>query len=137
MTLVDAGPLVALIDVADLHHERCANEAASLPVAPMLTTWPCFTEAMHLVGRKGGFPFQEKLWQMHFQGKLDFCNLSRKDAARCSELMQKYQDMPMDFADASLVAIAENNKSLRKVFTIDNQFHAFRLADGHFLEIVP
>ena len=89
MTLVDAGPLVALIDVADLHHERCAND------------------------------------------------LSHKDAIRCLELMQKYQDMPMDFADASLVAIAERNKSLRKVFTIDRQFHAIRLADGQFLEIVP
>lgn len=101
-----------------------------------MTTWPCFTEAVHLLGREGGFPFQEKLWQMHFQGKLTFCELSQKDPLRCLELMEKYQDLPMDFADTSLIVVAEN-LSLRKVFTIDNQFHIFRLANGDSLEIVP
>lgn len=136
MNVVDAGPLVALIDKADQHHQECAEEAARLPVAPMLTTWPCFTEAMHLLGREGGFAFQEKLWQVVFEEKLVLCDLSQAEALRCSELMRKYRDLPMDFADASLIAVAES-RSLRNIFTIDSQFHIFRLADGQSLEIVP
>lgn len=46
MTLTDAGPLVALIDKKQKRHESCL---ATFPMlsAPMLTPWPCFTEAMY------------------------------------------------------------------------------------------
>jgi hypothetical protein len=136
MTLVDAGPLVALCDEADEHHDKCFDEALRLPVAPMLTTWPCFTEAMHLLGREGGFPFQEKRWQLHFKRKLLLHELSRQERLRCFELMEKYRDLPMDFADASLIAVAET-RSLRKVFTIDRQLRIYRLEGGQSLEVVP
>ncbi|MCW3096295.1 MAG: domain protein like [Chthonomonadaceae bacterium] len=48
MTLTDASPLVALINAKDKNHARCL---AVLPVlsAPLLTTWPAFTEAMYLL----------------------------------------------------------------------------------------
>lgn len=49
--------------------------------------------------------------------------------------MKKYQDVPMDLADASLVAIAEN-RSLRRVFSLDKDFFVYRLSDGSALEVV-
>jgi hypothetical protein len=50
--LVDAGPLVALIDADEPDHKAyvLALEAAE---NPFLTTWPAFTEAMHLLGAAG------------------------------------------------------------------------------------
>ncbi|MGB0564240.1 MAG: type II toxin-antitoxin system VapC family toxin, partial [Spirulinaceae cyanobacterium] len=61
MTLCDASALVALISQDDDNHERCA---AALPTleAPLVTTWSCFTEAMYLLGRYGGWPAQQELW---------------------------------------------------------------------------
>jgi hypothetical protein len=50
--------------------------------------------------------------------------------------MEKYQDTPMDLADASLVAIAES-LSPHRVFTLDSDFQVYRLADGSALEILP
>lgn len=50
--------------------------------------------------------------------------------------MDKYRDQPMDLADASLVAAVEH-LGLRRVFTIDRDFHVYRLADGSALELVP
>jgi predicted nucleic acid-binding protein len=50
--------------------------------------------------------------------------------------MKKYQDVPMDLADASLMAIAEH-REFRRVFTIDRDFRVYRLANGSALEIVP
>jgi len=50
--------------------------------------------------------------------------------------MEKYQDTPMDLADASLVAVAES-LSIRDVFTLDSDFRIYRLADGSTLNIIP
>ncbi len=50
-------------------------------------------------------------------------------------LMAKYQDTPMDLADASLIAVAER-LSLRRIFTIDTDFYVYRLSDGSTLEII-
>ena len=63
MTLTDTGPLVALINAADQHHARCDATLAALPPEPLLTTWPCFTEAMHLLWRDGGYRYQTTLWE--------------------------------------------------------------------------
>lgn len=51
-------------------------------------------------------------------------------------LMQKYRDRPMDLADASLVVAAER-LGLHRVFTLDSDFHIYRLADGSALECIP
>jgi predicted nucleic acid-binding protein len=53
-----------------------------------------------------------------------------------AELMAKYQDLPMDFADASLVAAAEV-LGVRRVFTLDGDFHVYRFADGASVEVIP
>jgi uncharacterized protein len=53
-----------------------------------------------------------------------------------SQLMEKYSDQPMDLADASIVATAERLDTLR-LFTLDGDFHIYRLADGSVFEIVP
>jgi hypothetical protein len=51
-------------------------------------------------------------------------------------LMDKYKDRPMDLADASLVAAAER-LGARRIFTLDSDFHIYRLADSSALECVP
>ncbi len=50
--------------------------------------------------------------------------------------MDKYHDMPMDLADASLVAAAEHLDT-RRLFTLDNDFRVYRLSDGSMLDIMP
>lgn len=51
-------------------------------------------------------------------------------------LMRKYGDSPMDLADASLVAAAER-LDVRRVFTLDRHFHAYRMNRGHAFDVVP
>lgn len=50
--------------------------------------------------------------------------------------MDQYRDTPMDLADASLVAAAET-LGLKRVFTLDRHFYAYRLLDGTALEVLP
>ena len=133
MTLTDTGPLVGLINVADQHHTRCV---AALPVEPLLTTWPCFSEAMHLLWRDGGYRYQAALWNMYFDGRLVLHEITSAETSRMAALMEQYRDLPMDLADASLVAVAES-LGLRQVFTVDRQFYVYRLEDGGALTVVP
>jgi predicted nucleic acid-binding protein len=60
VNLCDTGPLVALFDKGDPHHARCVATLASLPDAPLLTTWPCLAEAMYLLARGFGPAVQDR-----------------------------------------------------------------------------
>ena len=136
MTLTDAGALVALLDADDPYHTACVAAAQRLPAGPLLTTWVCFTETMYLLGTVGGYRYQAALWNLRATGRLVLHDLTPAEADRMAALMARYQDTPMDLADASLVVVAER-RTLRRVFTTDADFYVYRLADGSALEVVP
>ena len=135
MILTDTGPLVALIDPNDTYRRECAEIAGSLGTTTMLTTWHCLTEAMYFLGKAGGYRFQDELWTMRRDGRLEIHSTTEPEADRMAELMRQYRDTPMALADASLIATAET-LSLRRVFTVDRGFLVYRLADGSSLEMV-
>jgi predicted nucleic acid-binding protein len=56
--------------------------------------------------------------------------------SRMRVLMRQYQDAPMDLADASLVVAAER-LHLRRIFTIDSHFRAYRIDGQHSFDIIP
>ena len=136
MILTDTGPLVALINRKDPNHKRCVEACKNLPPVPLSSTWPCFTEAMYLLFRAGGFAAQAALWRMTMAGRLVLVDLAANDLARMSGLMTKYRDKPMDLADASLVCVAERQE-VQRIFTLDSDFLVYRLPDGSNLQIVP
>jgi predicted nucleic acid-binding protein len=134
--LTDTGPLVALLDESDPHHARCLMALQQFP-PPMLALLPVLTEAMYLCGRQGGWAGQDKLWTLVERGALVLGELEPRDLARARELMRQYRDIPMDFADAALVAYAEREK-LRQIFTLDRRgFSTYRLRGGRRLVILP
>lgn len=135
MTLVDAGPLVALINRGDSHHAECVEIAGRFRFLQMATTWPCFTETMYLLSSAGGVRFQEQLWRMRRAGKLALLDITPAEADRMEALMAQYADVPMDLADASLVAVAES-RNIRRLFSIDSDFTIYRLSDGSTLDLV-
>lgn len=135
MTLTDAGPLVALIDADEADHELCRAALSQLEL-PLATTWPAFTEAMYLISRAGGAAGREALWRLVSTDRLRILDLSRPAVERSAELMATYADLPMDLADATLVAIAEE-RVIRRVFTLDNDFQVYRLYGRQRFDIVP
>jgi len=55
---------------------------------------------------------------------------------RCRTLIEKYSDLPMDFADATLVVLAEDlNTDL--VFTLDGHFRVYRIRGAKQFRIFP
>ena len=135
MILTDAGPLVALIDRGEADHARCVAALARV-TPPLVTTWPAFTEAMYLLGEAAGWTGQEALWRMLEQRELQIAEVSGAVPARMRVLMEKYRDLPMDLADASLVALAEARR-LSRIFTLDGDFRVYRLARGRSFVTIP
>jgi uncharacterized protein len=132
--LVDAGPLVALIHRGDRNHERCKKVASSL-VGPLVTVWPAFTEAMYLLSFS--WRAQDALWEMLHRAAVVFAELGESDFSRMRDLMKRYQDLPMDLADAALVRVAEREK-LREIFTLDRKdFGIYRPSRSGRFRIVP
>lgn len=135
MTLTDAGPLVAILDAGERMHRRCIESLDELRF-PLLTTWPAFTEAMHLLGRKGGWRAQKALWRLVEREDLVIASSSQEAMKRAARLMEMYADRPMDLADATLVALAEE-RGLTQVFTLDDDFRIYRIKGRRHFDVVP
>jgi len=91
---------------------------------------------MYLLGEVGGYRYESELWKLQKAQRLILHDLTASEIERMVVLMEKYQDTPMDLADASLIAVAES-RSLSSVFTLDSDFNIYRLADGSALKIIP
>lgn len=134
MILVDAGPLIALIHKDDAYHARCVATLQSI-TEPLGTVWPALTEAMYLLSFS--WKAQDALWEMVERGVVELLTLDGRDMSRARDSMKKYKDLPMDLADAALLAVAEREK-IRRIFTLDRRdFEIYRPAKlGRFI-ILP
>ncbi len=65
---------------------------------------------------------------MHFNGE--------DEQARMQVLMEQYRDLPMDLADASLVAAAETLNQ-KQIFTLDRDFQIYRFKGNQPFTVVP
>ena len=91
MILIDAGPMVALVDASDQHHASCA-EALRGVREPLGTVWPALTEAMDLLlDLPRG---QEAVWEMVDRRVVRLLDLGPDDVPRIRELMAKYSRPP-------------------------------------------
>jgi predicted nucleic acid-binding protein len=135
VTLTDAGPLIAIIDADEPDHEACVTALDGLEL-PLVTTWPAFTEAMYLLARIGGIEGQRALWRLVKTDRLIIADLSTEALHRSERLMDQYADTPMDLADATLVALAEE-RGYRRIFALDSDFEVYRLHGRQRFDVVP
>jgi predicted nucleic acid-binding protein len=121
--LVDAGALIALLDRGDRHHKACVD-ALALIADPLLTVWPAITEAMHLLRETPRA--QDALFDILDDGAIRAADLDDGDLRRMKVLMRNYRSLPMDFADAALVRVAERDR-LNRILTFDGHFRVYAL----------
>lgn len=127
--IVDTGPLVALFHARDQHHEAAKAVLESSP-AVLVTTWPVITEACHVLGQAG----KRALLTFIRRGALRLESLSVEDVPGLDHLIARYARM--DFADATLVLIAEKT-GITEIFTIDRRdFEAYRTPSGRRFKLL-
>jgi len=132
--LIDAGPLIATVKRDDQHHAACVTALRTMR-EPMGTVWPVLTEVMYLLGKTPGA--QESVWKLIERGAVQILPLGPEDVPRIRELMLTYADLPMDWADAALVRVAER-EGTREFFTVDKKdFAVYRLHGKIRPRIIP
>ncbi|MFQ6023917.1 MAG: type II toxin-antitoxin system VapC family toxin [Acidiferrobacterales bacterium] len=132
--LVDAGPLVAILHRDDRDHKLCVETLKRIGT-PLVTTWMPVTEAMYLLAFSADA--QGALLEIIERGALKVLPVDTDDVPNIRSLMHKYADLPMDFADATLVHVA-NREGLRDIFTLDRRdFSVYRLKRGRPFTIIP
>jgi predicted nucleic acid-binding protein len=132
--ILDTGPLVAYLDASEKQHARVAARLDAF-TGQLLTTTAVITEAMHLLAtdHRGPALLAEFVAQSGLQ-IFDFCEAAAlADAAR---RMEKYANIPMDFADATLILLAERLAVL-EILTLDYRgFTVFRTSKGKSFSMV-
>lgn len=131
--LVDTGPLVALLDAGDRDHARCAAAAKRMR-GDLLTTWPVITEATYLLAKTP--TAQDALLSKIGDGAIQMAELTADDVPAIRVLMRKYRTLPIDFADASLVRVAER-EGIHRIFSLDSRDFSVYRAGRHPFVIVP
>ena len=132
--LIDTGPLLAAFNQRDQHH-AFAVAIMRQHNQPFVTSMAVMTEIMYLARARLRWHVQDKLFVMVERGDILVEQTTLNDFARVATLMQKYRDLPMDFADATLVALAERLGS-KRIFTIDSDFLLYRWQDKHAFELI-
>ncbi len=132
--LIDTGALLAFLDSDDAWHGRCVKAFADLRL-PLGTSSAILTELFHLLGDN---PRDVSVaWKFIRSDAITLLPISNNDLPRLNELMKRYKDRPMDFADATLVLLAER-ESVTTIFSIDNNdFETYRILGRKRFSIVP
>jgi hypothetical protein len=132
--LVDTGPLVSYLDARDPAHPEVADRLDGF-TGGLATTSAVITESMHfLSATRSGPRLLAELVRTSGMGLFDLCQPPELDAA--AALMDKYADTPMDFADATLVLLAEA-LGQNEILTLDRRgFSAFRMRRGRSFRLV-
>ena len=134
MILLDTGPVVALFDKDDQYHALCLETLKKVQ-EPLLTTWPVITECFYLLDFS--LKVKEDLWLYIERGGLQIFPLEKEHYPLCRDLMRRYKDLPMDLADATLVALAEA-LGISRVFTLDHRdFSIYRFKQSRRFTLIP
>ncbi len=132
--LLDTGPIVAFLDAADQWHVQCADAWRDM-ADKCVTTDAVVTEACHLIGRSRAT--SALALEFLLAAEIPILGLERPLHEYAAYLMNRYADLPMDYADASLVAVADALK-ISAVFTTDRKgFRTYRPSRGSHFEILP
>jgi uncharacterized protein len=132
--LIDTGAILALLDRRDRWHHRCIDALRQLRL-PLWTSEAVLTELFHLVGNNDREV--RAAWKFVRSGALTIASTTDDDLPLLDALMHQYRDRPMDFADATLVRIAEQ-ESLDLILSIDHDdFDTYRIRGRRRFRIVP
>lgn len=125
MVLTDTGFWLALLNKKDKFHQQ-ANAVLKDLEESLITTWPVVTETTYLLLTRLGVHYQVRFVDNLAKGYVGIFELRQHHLPRIKALMKKYDALPMDLADASLVVAAEELGDGRILSTDQRDFHTYR-----------
>ena len=132
--LLDTGALVSILDRSQSHHAEFAKFFQNWK-GPVVSTEAVLTEASHLLARVPSGP--QACCDFFLEGGAVMVPSSPLSLRRCRELVDTYHDLPMDYADATLVALAEELQTSRILTTDRRDFSVYRIHGRRKFRIEP
>ncbi len=130
--VIDSGPLLALFDRDDAHHARVRKVLKENADLVLCTTWPVLTETSALLASRVGKETEIEFLEWVIAGGVTVEPLDNPDLERMAGLVRKYRDLPFDFADASVAALAAR-LGVEQIMSVDSDFDVYRPAKGKTL----
>lgn len=127
--LIDAGPLIALFDRNDRYHEEVRLFMKGFR-GRLVTSWAVVTETLHMLDFNVNSQLDFLRWLE--RDALAIPDLGTSDMSRLIDMSTAYLDVPMDFADATLLLLSEK-EAIRDILTINSDFHVYRDRHGKAL----
>ena len=131
-TLLDTGVIVALLDRDERHHLQCVDVVSDI-VGPFVTCEAVIAESCYLLRRTHGAPGAVIKNVANGVFQMPFRLVDR--AASVEKLLKKYSDVPMDFADACLVDLADQLDT-GQILTLDSDFEIYRWRSRRRFELM-
>ena len=119
--VVDSGPLIALFDGSDAYHRQAVAFVKGVS-GPLVTNLPVVTEVVYVLDFSHQAQRDFLFWA---EQALTLDTETRADFPRIRALLDKYADLPADFADASLIALCER-LGTTTVASVDSDFTIYR-----------
>jgi uncharacterized protein len=120
--LIDAGPLIALFDKDDKYHGPIKDFLKNYQ-GRLYTSWPVITEVLYMLDFNVNVQMDFLKWLR--KDALEVVPISKNNLTRIIELSEKYSDVPMDLADATLIVISES-EHIKEIISIDSDFYIYR-----------
>jgi predicted nucleic acid-binding protein len=120
--LIDSGPLIALFDATDKYH-KVSVDFIKHNTARLITSLASITETLHLLGFSRQAQAVFLSWINAVAVEIE--TIANEDLFDIKNMMLKYSDLPMDFADACLVYLADK-LNIDCIATIDRDFDIYR-----------
>lgn len=132
--ILDTGALVSLLDRSQRDHGACRAVYEGLE-GNLVTTEAVVTESCHLLARVANGI--ERCLEFVLEAGVVVVPCTSESLRRALVLVRKYRDAPMDYADATLVALAEE-LGVNRIFTLDHRgFAVYRLHGRGGFQVLP
>lgn len=120
--LIDSGPIIALFDKSDSYHKQVLEFVKTFR-GEFVTSWAVITEVSHMLD----FDLRAQIDFLKWVelGGVNLYDIPQSEIANIRKMMERYLNVPMDLADASLMYIA-NKENIKDIVSIDNDFYIYR-----------
>lgn len=134
IAIIDTGPWVALIDRSESRHAQCVQWLKNFS-GRLYSTEAVLTEVLYILN----FSITAQCAALDFvlQSVVEIVPSSTDSLKKTKNLMKKYADLPMDFADATIVCLAAET-DIQNIVTFDRKdFAIYKLQKKKSFTIMP
>lgn len=132
--ILDTGPWIALIDRSESMHTRCVQWFKDYS-GKLYSTEAVLTEVLYLLNFS--VKAQTAVIDFVLKSVIELIPASDESLQKVRTLIKKYSDLPMDYADATIVCLAMDT-GIRNVVTFDKRdFSIYRLKKNQPFVIMP